>query len=254
MNSRAFWGMILGMLVVAAIGIAITLKTNTPAYATAIATFSAAFVALFKEDVVTLWRRPALGIRMLLKAPDCMPVPVVVTYAVTGGTNQWKGDCYFFRLWIQNDGSTCAERVQVYVKSVSRLMGDGSLEPLPDFAPMNLRWPHSPDPARPIIFETLNPHMGKHCDFGSVSPTTNPTETPRDGMDKGESTFNLQTEVFSNNEAHRLRVGRYSIKILVAASNAKPRQFTIRLDWNGRFEATATRMLSESVKVEIGEE
>lgn len=71
---------------------------------------------------------------------------------------------------------------------------------------MNLRWSHSPQD-KPTLFETLNPHMGKHCDLGSVSPTTNGTEKPLVGMKGGESTFNLATEVFSNNNCHRLKPG-----------------------------------------------
>jgi hypothetical protein len=161
----------------------------------------------------------------------------------------WRGKCYYFRLWVENRGHL-AERIQVYVNSVSHQMGDGRCEIVPEFIPMNLRWADSPE-SKPLIFETLNPYMGKHCDFGTVSPTTNPTETIREGINQGESTFNLQTEVFSNNEVHRLKPGKYNIELLVAASNAKPKTFTVNLEWNGRFEETTARMFVESVKVKI---
>lgn len=112
---------------------------------------------------------------------------------------------------------------------------------------MNLRWADSPA-GKPLVFETLNPYMGKHCDFGTVSPPTNPTERAREGMNQGESTFNLQTEVFSNLEGHRLRPWKYKIELLVAASNAKPKAFTVSLNWSGRYDDEPARMFSESVR------
>src|ERR1019366_9224195 len=93
---------------------------------------------------------------------------------------RWTGSCYFFRLWVKNTGHL-AERVQVYVDSVSRQMGDGRTELVTDFIPLNLRWADSP-PDKPLIFETINPAMGRYCDFAAVSGPTNPTEGLRDGM------------------------------------------------------------------------
>lgn len=115
---------------------------------------------------------------------------------------------------------------------------------------MNLQWAHSPA-QRPIIFETLNPHMGKHCQLGSVSPTSNGSERPLDGMKNGESTFNLATEVFPNNNCHRLKPGKYRIEILVAAQNARPKSLQVDLDWNGLFEESTERMFSSSLGVSV---
>ncbi len=115
---------------------------------------------------------------------------------------------------------------------------------------MNLRWSHSQFD-KPIIFETLNPHMGKYCDLGSVSPTSNESEKRLPGMNAGESTFNLATEVFSNNNCHRLRPGKYRIEILVAAKNARPKRFYSNLDWNGIFEESTERMFGNSVAISI---
>lgn len=218
-----------------------------------VATFTAAAVALFKEDIVKIWRRPALRIRMLLKPPDCVLTPTTIRRDLANGTTLeiWKGKCYYFRLWIENRGSYLAERVQVYVKSVSHQMGDGRCEIVSEFIPMNLRWADSPEPGRTLIFETLNPNMGKHCDFGTVLPPNTRLEKIREGMKEGESTLNLQTEVFPSNEGHRLRPGKYKIELLVAASNAKPKAFTVNLDWNGHYEETTERMFVDSLKVEI---
>jgi hypothetical protein len=126
----------------------------------------------------------------------------------------------------------------------------GLLGEVREFIPMNLRWSHSPAD-KPIIFETLNPHMGKHCDLGSVSPSTNRSEKPLVGMKGGESTFNLATEVFPNNNCHRLKPGKYRLEILVAAQNARPKLFWIDLDWNGIFEESEECMFTNSLGITI---
>jgi hypothetical protein len=115
---------------------------------------------------------------------------------------------------------------------------------------MNLRWAHSPANS-PSIFETINPHMGKHCDPGSVSPTSNGSEKPLAGMREGESTFNLAAQVFPNNNCHKLKPGKYRLEILVAAQNARPERFHVDLDWNGIFEESEERMLTNSVGITI---
>jgi hypothetical protein len=211
------------------------------------ATLIAALVALFKEDVVKLWRRPKLSIRMLLESPDCVLMPVTV---VTGTTVVWEGYCYFLRLWVENKGNF-AERVQVYVKSVSYQMGDGRSKIVEEFIPMNLRWADSPDPSRPIIFESINPSMGRYCDFATVSDPANTTERIRQGMETGESTFSLQTQVTPNTQGNRLRPNNYIIELLVAASNAKPKKYTVTLEWKGRYIQDPSRMFGEGMKLKI---
>jgi len=225
-------------------------------FVAAIATLTAALVALFKEDIVKTWRRPNLTMRIMLASPDCVRMPVVVRYrnaapvATYVPEGQWEGQCYFFRLWIENKGHL-GERVQVYVQSVSRQMGDGRSELVPEFIPMNLRWADSPDPDKPLIFESINPAMGRYCDFASVSEPTNPTEPLREGMAQGESTFNLQTQVTPNTQGNRLKPGNYTIRLLVAASNAKPKAFTVALEWRGRYIEETARMFGEAVKLTI---
>jgi hypothetical protein len=220
----------------------------------AVATFAAAIVALFKEDVVKRWRRPKLSLRLLLKPPDTHSVPTVVVWRGPEDpeVKRWEGDVYYFRFWVENAGPWPAERVQVYIRLISNRLGDNRLEEVRGFIPMNLRWSHSPMD-KPIVFETLNPHMGKNCDLGSVSPTSNGSEKPLPGMKTGESTFNLATEVLLNNGCHRLKPGKYRLEILVAAQNARPKLFWVDLDWSGIFEESEERMFSSSVGISISE-
>lgn len=106
--------------------------TSWVPFVAATATLIAACVALFKEDIAKLWRRPALSLRLLLGAPDSVQMPIVVTYiyrlpepevppgAPAERQGQWTGDCYFFRLWVKNSGHL-AERVQVPESAARRI-------------------------------------------------------------------------------------------------------------------------------------
>lgn len=131
-------------------------------------------------------------------------------------------------------------------------MGDNRAELVTDFIPMNLRWADS-DPNKPLIFEAINPAMGRYCDFACVSPPSNPTEVRREGMAEGEATFNLQTQVTPSTLGNRLKPGKYTIKLVVAASNSKPKAFTVALDWSGRYMEDPARMFGEAVKLTVTE-
>jgi hypothetical protein len=94
-----------------------------------IATFTAALVALFKEDIVKRWRRPKFTLRLLLRSPDSGTVPTVVMWREPADqeVKKWEGDVYYFRLWVGNEGPWHAERVQVYIRSISNRLGDRRL-------------------------------------------------------------------------------------------------------------------------------
>jgi len=217
-----------------------------------ILTFFAILAALFKEDVVRWWRQPKFTVRLLPKPPDAHVIHSNVAWQVSGDpeTKRWDGPIYYFRLWVENERSWAAERVQVYVRGICTRRGDNHLQEVPEWLPMNLRWANSPSD-KPILFETLNPHMGRHCDLGSVSDPSNGSEQPLPHMKAGESSFNLATEVSPNSNCHRLTAGKYRIEILVAAQNAKPRLFKVDLDWNGTFEAAPERMFSNSIGISV---
>lgn len=235
---------------------ALVLLINSQFQSAAIAsTLTAILAALFKEEVAKLWRKPKIRLRIQLEPPDCVLMPSEVLYVDNEGKERvWQGSIYFFRLRVENVGNSVAERVQVFVNSVKYKRGDSKLEPVADFVPMNLRWANSPDPSNPILFETLNPKMGKHCDFGSVSPVSNPTQLPRPGMDPNLTTFNLWVEVFPNNRGHCLPPSTYVIELLVAGSNVQPHTVLLDLEWNGRFREPESVMYSESVKLRLIEE
>ena len=70
-------------------------------------------------------------------------------------------------------------------------------------------------------------------------------------MANGESTFNLQTQVTPNTQGNRLTLNNYIIELLVAASNAKPKAYTVALEWKGRYIQEPSRMFGEGMKLKI---
>src|SRR4030065_1207734 len=134
-----------------------------------IATLLAVIVALFKDEMVRLWRRPKLQARIRLAAPDCHKTEMTLYDKNTGAVLD-RSDCYYLRLWVENAGNQRAEKVQVFVSKLFRRHADGSFVEDKSFLPMNLKWAHSQlSPLGPEIFaDGISPQMGTHCDFGYI--------------------------------------------------------------------------------------
>jgi len=75
-----------------------------------IAMLLAVITALFKEQLVRLWRRPKLETRVRLSAPDCHKTQMTLFNRSTGAVTG-TADCYYLRLWVENTGNQRAEKV-----------------------------------------------------------------------------------------------------------------------------------------------
>jgi hypothetical protein len=200
----------------------------------AIVTFLAVLVALFREDLVSIWRRPILDLRLQTGPPDCQKTPLI---SINGG--QPIGDAYYFRLWVFNDGRLRAEDVQIFAASLIYKMADRSFEPVRDFLPMNLVWSHSLTSKQgPEIFaKGISPEMGKHCDLGFI-------EQPHGGDDL---CFALAVEAIPNTGSHKLKPGIYKLELKVAASNSKPVTKYLEMNITGKWSEDENKMLKENI-------
>ena len=215
-------------------------------WAGAIATSAAVVVALFKEEISRVFRRPKLVVRIQPIAPDCVKTPIHVT---AGGNLQWAGEAYFLRLWIENSGALRAEKVQVFLADVKRLQSDGSFGTVPGFLPMNLRWSHT-DFFKPEVYaDGISPKMGKHCDLACISDPHNPTLPPLPDSPQGKTTVDLWLEVFPATQSHRLPTGTYVLEVRVAAANSWPANFRIQLNNNGEWFTNEAKMFARGVGV-----
>lgn len=236
---------------------------------TALATFLAVIVALFKEDIIKLWKRPALAVRIALQAPDCEKMttqigatPQIVfsgqkgdgdgAVSLTGGvvTNDplWIGDVFFFRMWIENRGRQRAERVQVFISRLQRKHQDGIFRIVESFLPMNLRWANTPANATQI-FADINPSMGKHCDLGAISDPANNTLAPLPGLDPGNVSLDLALEVLPNSQSHRLTPGCYRLDLRIGGANVAPILRTIEVTFSGRWYPIVAEMFADGIGI-----
>jgi hypothetical protein len=96
-----------------------TVSLEIAAWAAACATFLAALVALLKEDLVSVWRRPRLNVRISLAPPDCHKTEFTLGSARTGEfLGSWP--CYYLRVWVENVGNIRAKYVEVFASRLLR--------------------------------------------------------------------------------------------------------------------------------------
>lgn len=201
-------------------------------WAAALATFTAVLVALFREDIVRLWRRPKLDVSIKTAPPDCLKSRMA--YQV-GTANYFFADCYYFRLLVENRGKARAEKVQVYAAGLSQQTADGAFSPVDSFTPMNLRWAHGGAAPRgvEIYAEGISPQMGKHCDLGHIVDPAHRTRTGEDiaavPADKSIFAFDVEAPTLVGN--HLVSPGTYQLELRVAAANCQPitRMFQINI-------------------------
>jgi len=213
-----------------------------------IATLLAVIVALFKEQLVRIWRRPKLQARVRLSAPDCHKTQMTLFDQKTGAVIE-RADCYYFRLWVENRGNQRAEKVQVFVSKLFRRHADGSFVEDKSFLPMNLRWSHSQlSPLGPEIFaEGISPQMGKHCDLGHI---LDPNKRVAFGINlpsvaPGKTILELDLEVAPNTLTHLVPPAIYRLEMKLAAANAEPETKTIEINHTGDWYSDENKMFSD---------
>ena len=210
--------------------------------ATAIATFLAVLVALFKEEIARFWRRPRLTASIRLAAPHCHKTHV-------GSVLR-----YYFRIWVQNEGRQRAERVQVYAaKLFIRTQAAGTFRQMDNFLPMNLRWaPHpldSDSPAR--IYDDISPFMGKHVDLGYIADPTGRTALGDDlpDVEPHQTIFHLDLEVLPMTLSHLLPPGVYRLELKLAAANAYPVKKQLEINHTGNWFPDEPKMFTDGIGI-----
>jgi hypothetical protein len=223
-------------------------------WAGATATFLAVLVALFRDEILRLWRKPRLTALIALAPPDCHKIPL--TYIAHDPVVTYKSaDCYYLRLWVQNDGKIHAERVQVFAAKLLRRSADGSFKEVDAFLPMNLRWAHGQQASGgPEIFaEGISPGMGKHCDLGHLVDPKFRRDVREDLPDvpTNETILALDLEVQPNTLTHLIPPGVYQLQLRVAAANCPPVPKTIELTITGKWFAGEAQMFSEGLGIRV---
>lgn len=223
---------------------------ETAAWVGSIATFFAVLVALFKEELVRMWRRPKLNARIELAAPDCHKTQITKIDKNTGSVLD-QADCYYFRLWVENKGNQRAEKIQVFVSEFLRRHADGTFVEDKSFLPMNLKWSHSQlSPFGPEIFaDGISPQMGKHCDFAHI---IDPSKRAAFGhvlptVTTGKTILALDLEMAPATLSHLIPPGIFRFKLKLAAANLKPITTLIEINLTGDWYTDENKMFSDGI-------
>ena len=219
-------------------------SSEAAGWTAAIATFLAVIVALLKEELMALWRRPNLAARAHLSPPDCHKTEITVTNQQTGTIiDRWP--CYYLRIWVENTGNVRAEQVQVFVSRLLRKHADGTFKEERQFLPMNLRWSHTGE----VFTSGISPKMGKHCDVGHIiHPGKAATATHTvPAVPSGKAVMGLDLEVAPNTGTHLLGPGTYRLELRLAASNSPPVLKTVELTLTGDWFDDESRMFTDGV-------
>jgi len=215
------------------------------------ATLLAVVVALFKEEIVRLWRRPELSPLIRLRPPDSHKTSATYPVLQQEGEQQVliqrRADCYYFRIWIENVGRARAEQVQVFASSLSKQHADGVFQPVDDFLPMNLRWSHT----REIFAEGIAPGMGKHCDVGHISSPASLRELREDHPEAtpGQTVMALDLEVQPNTKTHLIPPGKYVLTLRIAGANCTPITQHLEITITGEWHNDQGRMFRDGVGI-----
>ena len=216
----------------------------TAAWTAAVVTFLAVVVALLKEELQALWRKPELTLHVRLAPPDCHKTELTVFNQQTGAViDRWP--CYYFRVWVENTGNVRAKQVQVFASRLLRKQADGTFKEEPQFLPMNFKWSHTGE----VFTKGISPKMGKHCDIGHL---VHPTHVANAGhtiasVPGGKTVVCLDLEVTPNTRTHLVGPGIYRIELRIAAANVKPVVKTIELTQTGDWSDDEAKMFSDGV-------
>lgn len=228
---------------------------DTAEWVGAIATALAVIVALLKEEIVALWRRPSLNALVRLRPPDCHKTELtkLVWGIVTAEPNPSVGghvQCYYLRLWVENKGKR-AEKVQVFASKLQRRQADGTFRDDDRFLPMNLKWSHSQlTIGGPEIFaEGISRDMGKHCDLGHIIEPKFRSDfgATLPGVAADQTILELDLEFAPNTLSHLIPPGVYRLMLLIAAANAEPVKKTIEITLTGTWYDDEERMFSDGI-------
>jgi len=203
-------------------------------------TLLAVLVALFKEEIVKLWRRPILKARLSLNPQDCHKMPLMPKNTKTGSYLQ-IGECYCFRIWVENTGLKRAYQVQVFAAELKRKHADGYFKKVESFLPMNLKWSHYENK---IFAEGISPKMGQHCTLGLIRALDGSCDKT-----KSDFKFELETEVVPSTRSNEFGKGEYQLLLRIGASNCAPLEKIFQINFKGKWYDDENEMFSDGIGI-----
>lgn len=201
-------------------------------------------VALFRDELISIWRRPTLGVRVALTVPDCHKTEIAVRNVITGEViTTWP--CFYLRIWIQNDGRARASRVEVFARRLLRKHADGEFRQEPQFLPLNLKWSHTGE----VVAPGISSGMGRFCDVAHIVQPAHTAAAGHSipGLLEGQPVLCLDLQVAPNTRTHLLPPAVYRLDVRVAAENSAPVDRTIEVTVTGQWFDDEIRMFKDGL-------
>lgn len=214
--------------------------------AMAFGTLLVAGVALFQDRLRQLVWHPNLRVSIIMEPPDC--------HMITLGTGPGAIDTFYLRLRVENDGNVVARDVEVYAAELRMLNQSNQWSRLGTFLPMNLLWSHM---GQVTHYPLLAPGTARHCDLANVIDPARRAghleENPSLGLSAKQTSMRLNVMVYPNHKGEIVGPGQYQLDIVVAASNGRPRQYSIDLNLSGTWHSNEAQMLTSGVGASVRE-
>ena len=165
-------------------------------------------LALFGNELRDWMFGPRLDVAVSTDPPDCVRVDIF-NLSSPGPPI----DTVYVRMKVRNDGQSLAREVQVFAESLVEFVAGQGWQPVRMFVP------------------GLGPAMNKHCDLGRIAfhGQRHMVGDHKTGLDVNSNAFAFETLVKPNHQGHIVGPGRYLIRLLLAADNARPVVRTIEL-------------------------
>lgn len=213
----------------------------------AIVTLILALVALFGEKFWEWVTRPKLRIAFNLRPPNCHKT------AFGDGA-----PVYFLRVLVSNEGKRPAKDVEVFLKDLRCIETFGAIPTVRErFLPLNLRWSHYTDPAAgflpyPWLLPSISQGLPKHCDLAHIihpryRQSRPLADDPSLKVPSQNTMLHLELIVKPHTLSHLWPPGTYELKLVAGASNAKPKEYSIRLTLTGEWFDDEERMLTTGI-------
>ena len=154
---------------------------------------------------------------------------------------------YYFRLAITNEGNVEARNVQLYLASVERRRQDGRYEVVERFSPMNLLWTHIHSPTLPVLLPKMPP---RNCDLAIIAdPLGSGYRLP--GLAAEQAILVLAMEVEAQSGSNLLEPGSYHFHLKLVASNQRPQDYTLAIEFPGKWYDDQDKMFSDGFGMRI---
>jgi len=222
-------------------------KSELAVWVGAALTFLAILVALLKEELQRLWRRPVLNISVKTQPPDCHVG--LTKYYDPKGSVLAEANCYYLRLWVHNKGNSPATNVQVFATKLLMEPTSKKTIEVENFLPMNLRWAHTKE----IFRDRIAPKMGRHCDLGHVAdPRLKHIHNEiRPDVPKDKTVLFIDLEVAPFTLFHLLPPGNYELKLIIAADNCRPIKKVLKIMHSGNWFDDEKTMFEKGINLTI---